>query len=1155
MGIRDILLAGKGAPALPSPQKEREDNSSRIFSDLRQEMKRLTDVISFQKKPEKEKKGATEGQRIELRNYATLKEINKNSEIIARNTQTLISLFKDFTTIQQTKVVRPPTVVRQFSQDTSSLSYKERQLQNREKELADKQRELRGMKDERFRGNTSLGMGMLGMGPIGEAFSGLHKFFTNRRDENEKMADTTTAITSLENRVKELIDLTKLKREDDNRNSQKLQEKMDRQDLNMDDLADSLRDKKEAPEEKKEEKGFLSTLMGSLGGLGNMLGLGGGIAGFTTALTNALPTLLTIGGLAVTVGLTAAKLKEIYDELADIHKNDIERAKRDAEADEAYSKKNRDLIAKVQAGQMSSADAIAQASKTQAMREAMVREAQDDLTINFVNTIKAIVPTSIEQLMDNFKESFNWVIDNPLKATGMSVGFAAITGAMVMGAGGITAAASSGALSIALGLTAMAGRFTRAALPIITSMGTAAAGIAKAAAPFALLAAEVYVVYNKYKDLLGMSSGLEKDALTQEGNETEVERTGYFVEQKKHEKRKELREKGYTNEQIKLLDKGGFKQNDINALQPAAKINEEHPLPFVNPETTKRSPVAPIPMPTSTPSSDTFSIPEPSNSSGTMNIPGFAAGGEFEANQTMLVGEKGPELVKFGQPGQVIPNDHQLTQSVLSDDFEKDFDNLFHKKKHSQSALLGKGGIVEKVAQKYGINPAFLASILVHESGWGESEALKKYNNPSGTMSGKGKNNTEFKMFKTIEEGIEYTAKNLKNNYIEKGRTTIESVAKKYAPVGAANDPKNLNQYWPENVQKLTNQFGGGGVIAGASAGTGTSAAVSSSAPSPSIPTKKTSGGKPARGVPEGLATIRTKSGKTVSVSSKYAANFQGFINELESTGYVIKQLGGYNYRANVNDPSKLSYHSFGAAIDINESSNPNGSTKTDLPANVGQIAAKYGIDWGMNFTRTKDPMHFSIGEVKGKRSASHNLGNIPSPSMGVGGGAMGSVMNSMPSMASIGGAASGLSGMLGSAMNTASEGMSQASEALGIPQMADRISKGENFETLMGGTLNTLKGFTGGNIDIWEGGGETAKYSYSPMWGNKKTKGSSAPVKQMAPTAAPLPALNPPVNIPPANNNVAQSEGSTPSSKESFKIEDYDLFLANACNNDSQVG
>lgn len=114
------------------------------------------------------------------------------------------------------------------------------------------------------------------------------------------------------------------------------------------------------------------------------------------------------------------------------------------------------------------------------------------------------------------------------------------------------------------------------------------------------------------------------------------------------------------------------------------------------------------------------------------------------------------------------------------------------------------------------------------------------------------------------------------------------------------------------------------------------------------------------------LESITTKSGRSTKVAGAYKDKFQGFIDEIEATGYAIKDLGGYAYRPNVNNPSVLSYHSFGAAIDINPMTNQNKTRKTDLPDATAGIAAKYGLGWGINFGQTPDPMHFSIAKGEG---------------------------------------------------------------------------------------------------------------------------------------------------------------------------------------------
>jgi D-alanyl-D-alanine carboxypeptidase len=114
-----------------------------------------------------------------------------------------------------------------------------------------------------------------------------------------------------------------------------------------------------------------------------------------------------------------------------------------------------------------------------------------------------------------------------------------------------------------------------------------------------------------------------------------------------------------------------------------------------------------------------------------------------------------------------------------------------------------------------------------------------------------------------------------------------------------------------------------------------------------------------------GLTEVKTKSGKSTKVGAAYASNFQGFINDLENAGYKINSIGGYADRANVNNPSVKSFHAMGAAIDINPGSNPNKSTKTDLPPQTGAIAAAHGLGWGMNWKSVKDPMHFSAAKAE----------------------------------------------------------------------------------------------------------------------------------------------------------------------------------------------
>jgi len=136
------------------------------------------------------------------------------------------------------------------------------------------------------------------------------------------------------------------------------------------------------------------------------------------------------------------------------------------------------------------------------------------------------------------------------------------------------------------------------------------------------------------------------------------------------------------------------------------------------------------------------------------------------------------------------------------------------------------------------------------------------------------------------------------------------------------------------------------------------------------------------------LATVTSKSGATAQVHPNFASQFQGLVDDLEATGYKIKEMGGYADRQNVNDPSKKSMHAYGAAIDINPSDNPNGGTKTNLPKETAAIAAKNGLGWGMNWSSIKDPMHFSAAPEEGGQTTQYSGGNdgvsgqTPSPVM-----------------------------------------------------------------------------------------------------------------------------------------------------------------------------
>lgn len=108
-------------------------------------------------------------------------------------------------------------------------------------------------------------------------------------------------------------------------------------------------------------------------------------------------------------------------------------------------------------------------------------------------------------------------------------------------------------------------------------------------------------------------------------------------------------------------------------------------------------------------------------------------------------------------------------------------------------------------AREYDIDPRLLISIASVESGKGTSRGARAYNNLFGVMDPRAVNpNTGYRgyhrRFRSVEEGIYFTARNLRKNYIDKGYRTIEAIARKYCPPGDPNDVKGQNGMWPSAV-------------------------------------------------------------------------------------------------------------------------------------------------------------------------------------------------------------------------------------------------------------------------------------------------------------------------------------------------------------------
>jgi len=126
------------------------------------------------------------------------------------------------------------------------------------------------------------------------------------------------------------------------------------------------------------------------------------------------------------------------------------------------------------------------------------------------------------------------------------------------------------------------------------------------------------------------------------------------------------------------------------------------------------------------------------------------------------------------------------------------------------------------------------------------------------------------------------------------------------------------------------------------------------------------------------LGTITTRTGLSAQVAEVFVTNFQGFIDDLESTGYQIRTLLGYAKRETVSG-SGWSIHASGGAIDINPpnpvfNNGPNGffsprppnAPITDMPRSTLSLANKHGLGWGGAWQSIDDAMHFSAYKGEG---------------------------------------------------------------------------------------------------------------------------------------------------------------------------------------------
>jgi hypothetical protein len=125
----------------------------------------------------------------------------------------------------------------------------------------------------------------------------------------------------------------------------------------------------------------------------------------------------------------------------------------------------------------------------------------------------------------------------------------------------------------------------------------------------------------------------------------------------------------------------------------------------------------------------------------------------------------------------------------------------------------------------------------------------------------------------------------------------------------------------------------------------------------------------------KGLSTVTSSGGRKFQVDERFAANFQGFINDYEKAGGKIgPESGTLGHR-----PHNRSGHPIGAAIDINQVGyGIRGRGGRTLPVDTeNALAKKWGLVSGEQWSR-KDTGHFGIRSVETARQALIDQGVPP---------------------------------------------------------------------------------------------------------------------------------------------------------------------------------
>ncbi len=114
----------------------------------------------------------------------------------------------------------------------------------------------------------------------------------------------------------------------------------------------------------------------------------------------------------------------------------------------------------------------------------------------------------------------------------------------------------------------------------------------------------------------------------------------------------------------------------------------------------------------------------------------------------------------------------------------------------ARSPLAGLGRAFVRVGRRYGVDPRFLVAVATHEGRLGTYKPIQRKHNTFGLGPGRS--------YPSWEANIEAAARTLaRPGGFYAGKNTIRKIGLTWAPVGADNDPDDLNRHWVGSVTRF----------------------------------------------------------------------------------------------------------------------------------------------------------------------------------------------------------------------------------------------------------------------------------------------------------------------------------------------------------------